>query len=99
MRDFSASPREMGASLWRNCNLFIASVKREVLGLCHGSVMGILWSFFNPLLMLAVYTIVFSVVFQARWGAGSNSKIEFAAVLFAGLRLFLNQFQRILYKN
>ena len=38
--------------------------------------------------MLAVYTFVFSVVFQARWGGGSGSKTEFALVLFAGLLVF-----------
>ena len=88
MRDFSASPRELGASLWRNRSLIVASVKREVLGRYRGSVMGILWSFFNPLFMLAVYTFVFSVVFQARWGGGTGSKTEFALVLFAGLMMF-----------
>jgi len=88
MRDFSASPRELGTSLWRNRSLIIASVKREVLVRYRGSVMGILWSFFNPLIMLAVYTFVFSVVFQARWGGGTGSKTEFALVLFAGLMMF-----------
>jgi len=88
MREFSASPRELGASLWRNRSLIVASVKREVLGRYRGSVMGILWSFFNPLFMLAVYTFVFSVVFQARWGGGTGSKTEFALVLFAGLMMF-----------
>jgi lipopolysaccharide transport system permease protein len=51
-------------------------------------VLGLLWSFFNPLIMLAVYTFVFSVVFQARWGTGSDSKTEFALLLFAGLIVF-----------
>jgi len=88
MRDFSASPYGMLASLRRNRNLIIASTKREVLGRYRGSVLGILWSFFNPLFMLAVYTVVFSVVFKARWSTGSNSKIEFALVLFAGLIIF-----------
>lgn len=88
MRDFSASPREMVASMWRNRNLINASVKREVLGRYRGSALGILWSFFNPLFMLVVYTIVFSVVFKARWGGGSDSKTEFALVLFAGLMMF-----------
>lgn len=88
MREFSASPRELGASFWRNRSLIVASVKREVLGRYRGSVMGILWSFFNPLFMLAVYTFVFSVVFQARWGGGTGSKTEFALVLFAGLMMF-----------
>ena len=88
MRSFSASPVEMFASLWRNRELIKASAKREVLGRYRGSFLGLLWSFFNPLFMLAVYTFVFSVVFQARWGGGSGSKTEFALVLFAGLLVF-----------
>lgn len=88
MRHFSAQPRELFASLWRHRELIKASAKREVLGRYRGSVMGILWSFFNPLFMLTVYTFVFSVVFKARWNAGSDSKTEFALVLFAGLIVF-----------
>lgn len=88
MRNFPATPREIAASLWRNRSLIKASVKREVLGRYRGSVMGILWSFFNPLFMLIVYTFVFSVVFKARWSAGSESRTEFALVLFAGLLVF-----------
>lgn len=88
MRQFSASPLEMFSSLWRNRELIKASANREVLGRYRGSVMGILWSFFNPLFMLAVYTFVFSVVFKARWNAGSDSKTEFALVLFAGLIVY-----------
>jgi lipopolysaccharide transport system permease protein len=63
-------------------------IKREVVGRYRGSVMGLMWSFFNPVLMLAVYTFVFSVVFKARWMGGSDSKTEFALVLFAGLMVF-----------
>ncbi len=88
MRDFLATPVEMVASLWRNRSLINASAKREVLGRYRGSALGLLWSFFNPLFMLAVYTFVFSVVFNARWGTGGSSKVEFALVLFAGLIVF-----------
>lgn len=88
MQTFSIAPQEMVASLWRNRSLIMASVKREVLGRYRGSFMGLLWSFFNPLLMLAVYTFVFSVVFKARWNTESASKTEFALVLFAGLIVF-----------
>jgi lipopolysaccharide transport system permease protein len=88
MRSFSASPVEMFASLWRHRDLIRASAKREVLGRYRGSVLGLLWSFFNPLFMLIVYTFVFSVVFKARWNTGSESKTEFALVLFAGLIVF-----------
>lgn len=88
MQNFSTSPVEMHASAWRNRSLIRALVKREVLGRYRGSALGILWSFFNPVFMLAVYTFVFSVVFKARWSAGSDSKTEFALVLFAGLLIF-----------
>ena len=88
MQHFSISPKEMFASLWRHRELVKASAKREVLGRYRGSFLGLLWSFFNPLFMLAVFTFVFSVIFQARWGGGSGSKTEFALVLFAGLLVF-----------
>lgn len=88
MQSFSTSPKEMVASLWRNRNLVKVLVKRDVIGRYQGSFLGILWSFFNPVFMLAVYTFVFSVVFNARWSAGSDSKTEFALVLFAGLIVF-----------
>lgn len=88
MQEFSTSPKEMATSLWRNRHLIKTLVKREVIGRYRGSLMGILWSFFNPVFMLVVYTFVFSVVFKARWTGGSDSKTEFALVLFAGLIVF-----------
>lgn len=74
--------------LWRNRSLLVVMVQRDVAGRYRGSVMGILWSFFNPLFMLAVYTFVFSEVFKARWSSAGESKVEFALVLFAGLIVF-----------
>ena len=88
MKVFYASPKEMVFGLVRNRNLITELIKRDVIGRYRGSHMGILWSFFNPVFMLAVYTFVFSVVFKARWGSGSESKTEFALVLFAGLIVF-----------
>lgn len=88
MATFSIAPQAMMGSLWRNRSLAGLLIAREVAGRYRGSVMGLLWSFFHPLLMLAVYTFVFSVVFQARWGAGGESKFQFALVLFAGLMVY-----------
>lgn len=60
--------------------------KREVVGRYKGSIMGLAWSFLNPVFLLAVYTFVFSVVFKARWGVGGDeSKTQFAVVLFVGM--------------
>lgn len=78
----------MLSSLWRNRSLVRASASREVLGRYRGSIGGILWSLVTPLLMLAVYTFVFGEIFRARWTAGSESRTEFALVLFAGLIVF-----------
>jgi lipopolysaccharide transport system permease protein len=38
--------------------------------------------------MLLVYTLVFGVVFGARWGFEGEGKLDFALVLFAGLIVF-----------
>lgn len=88
MRNFRATPFEMVSSLWRNRSLIHASTKREILSRYRGSGLGLLWSFFNPVLMLLVYTFVFSEVFKARWSTESESKTEFALVLFVGLIVF-----------
>lgn len=89
MQNFSASPGELVASYWRNRQLIVNLVKREVLGRYKGSILGIVWSLVTPIFMLLVYTFVFSVVFNARWGvSGNGSKTEFALLLFAGLMVF-----------
>lgn len=76
----------MVACLWRNRDLILALTRREVVGRYRGSVIGLAWSFFNPVLMLLVYTFVFSVVFKARWGiAGEEGKASFAIILFVGM--------------
>lgn len=88
MQTFSISPVTMLRSVVANRQLIWAMTKREVIGRYRGSMLGILWSFFNPVLMLSVYTFIFSVVFRARWGGASESKAEFAVVLFAGMIVF-----------
>jgi len=63
--------------------------QREVAGRYRGSVLGWSWSLLNPLLMLAVYTFVFSTVFKARWpDLQQAGPLGFAINLFAGLIVF-----------
>ena len=81
-------------SLWRNRQLIVQMTKREVVGRYKGSAMGLAWSFFNPVFMLVVYTFVFSVIFQSRWG-GDESKTLFAVVLFVGM-IVLGLFSEVL---
>lgn len=63
-------------------------IKRDIIGRYRGSAFGMLWSFIYPVFMLAVYTFVFSIVFNARWHTDSGSKAEFALILYAGLLIF-----------
>lgn len=85
----SATPIQLLQSLSGNRQLIWQMSKREVVSRYRGSVMGLMWSFFHPIFMLTIYTFVFSVVFKAKWGEGySDSKTEFAIILFAGLIIF-----------
>lgn len=80
------SLRSLLLSIWVHRHLISQMTKREVIGRYKGSVMGILWSFASPILLLVIYTLVFSVVFKARWGTGEpGSKSEFAILLFTGM--------------
>ena len=84
----SISPIGLIRSIKTNRSLILSLIKRDVMSRYRGSIMGLLWSFLNPVFMLVVYTFVFSVVFKARWIGGSDSKVEFAIVLFIGLLVF-----------
>lgn len=77
------------AALWRQRELLAQLSRREVKSRYQGSVLGWGWSLITPLLMLGVYTFVFSQVFKARWGDVSDSgPLVFAINLFAGLIVF-----------
>ncbi len=69
-----------------NAGLIKQLAHREVLERYKGSMFGLLWSFFNPLLMLLVYLFVFSFVFKLRW-QGAAGHAQFGTVLFSGLIL------------
>lgn len=89
LRRPSTTFSEVFLSLWRNRSLALQMARREIVGRYRGSFLGLMWSFVNPVLMLAVYTFVFSIVFEARWGShGGGDKFEFALVLFVGLIVF-----------
>ncbi len=86
---YQAMPQDVFLCFWKNRSLVWQLTKRDVIGRYRGSMFGILWSVFNPILMLAVYTFVFNVVFKARWSNNvDESKTEFAIILFAGMIVF-----------
>lgn len=104
IRDDSIHPRRI-LVCWSQRHLIATLVRREVASRYRGSLFGNLWALFTPLFMLAVYTFIFSVVFKARWTGGSDSRSEFALVLFAGLMVFnlfsecFNRAPRLILEN
>ncbi|MBB6084096.1 ABC transporter permease [Castellaniella defragrans] len=73
------------SALWRHRQLIARMAWRDILGRYRGSAGGLAWSLFTPILMLAVYTVVFSGIFKARWSADSTSPLDYALQLFVGL--------------
>ena len=73
----------------RNRSLLWQFVKRNIAVRYRGSMLGLVWSFVQPLMMLCVYTFVFSVVLKARWGMDTgDSKGAFAIIMFCGMALY-----------
>jgi len=65
--------------------LLLRLARRDLEARYRGSVFGALWVVLQPLIMLAVFTFLFSVVFPSRWGGGTGN---FALLLYAGLVVF-----------
>jgi lipopolysaccharide transport system permease protein len=68
----------------RHRHLLFRLIQRDVVGRYRGSLIGLAWSFFTPLIMLFLYTFVFSSVFNARW-KGYSTSAGYALVVFSGL--------------
>ncbi len=78
-------------------NLIRQLVGREIRGRYAGSSIGIFWSVINPLIMLAVYTYVFSAILKVRLGEEPGIT-NFALYLFCGF-LAWNGFQEIVQRS
>lgn len=74
---------------WQHRTLLWQFSRREILGKYRDSVLGLAWSLLTPLLMLAVYSLVFIGIFRARWPVGEDAgHADFALQIFAGLIVF-----------
>jgi lipopolysaccharide transport system permease protein len=77
--------------------LFRQLLGRELAARYRATTLGMLWLVLQPLLMLVVYTVVFSGIFKVRW-SGAETSASFALVLFAGLIVF-NFFSEVLVSS
>ncbi len=83
----TSNPFSPYAALVRHFAIVLQMAKRDVAGRYRGSFVGLLWSFFNPLLMLVIYTFIFGVIFRSHWAGQTGGKFEFAIILFAGMNV------------
>lgn len=72
------------ANLYRQRELIQLLTWRDFLSKYKGSLIGWLWSVIQPLFMMALYTLVFSVFLKIRFG-GSDSPYVFSVYLLCGL--------------
>ena len=54
----------LAKEIWEYREMVASMVKRDLKSRYKGSVLGFLWMFLNPLLQLAVYTVVFSTIMR-----------------------------------
>ena len=80
-------PREIAASFWRNRALIAQMTKREVVGRYKGSVLGLVWSFIFPLLMLGVYWFAFGYLLKVSptGPVDTTTPVPYALWIFTGL--------------
>lgn len=89
--------RAVWKPLWqlpRRADLILSLARRELAARYRGSVLGIVWAILTPIVMITIFTLIFSGIFKARFGA-STSQWDYALYLFCGL-LPWNAFQESL---
>lgn len=77
--------RALASAFLVHASLLWQFARREISGRYRGSLIGFGWAVLNPLLLLAIYTFVFSVVFRIRWDGPVESRFGFALVVYAGM--------------
>lgn len=99
------NPLAVFSTFWIHRELILQLAWREIVQRYRGSVFGLLWSLFHPLLMLAVFTFVFGRVLPTRSGLDVIDTPAFGLTLFAGLVVFwlisecLTRAPRLLLEN
>ena len=71
------NPARMVRILWEHRELTRNFARRDLAERHKGALLGVAWNVISPLLSLAVYTVVFGLIFGASWGRGHPALPEF----------------------
>lgn len=89
--------RAVWRPLWQlpsRLDLILSLTRRELAARYRGSILGILWALLTPVVMIAIFTLLFAGIFKAKFNA-NDSQWDYALYLFCGL-LPWNAFQESL---
>jgi len=98
-------PTSFLATGWTHRRLILRLARRRIQARYRGSMLGMLWTIVHPLLLLGVYTLVFSTVFRARWNLPDGNEAHFALFLFCGMIFYtilaesMNEAPRLMLDN
>lgn len=70
--------------LWSMRTLTLTMVKRDFVGRYKGSFLGAIWPLLNPLGHMLLYTFLFGIVLQVRFGDAAAGTSNFALYMMAG---------------
>ena len=76
--------RPAGDLFREHAGLIRSMVRRDLTNRYKGSFMGLAWAIITPAVMIVIFTLIFSGIFQARFGTGGGH-FSFALYLFCGL--------------
>jgi lipopolysaccharide transport system permease protein len=68
-----------------NARLILEFTKRDFTERYAGSLLGVVWAFIYPLVMITIYAVVFSNIMGANLRPGQNSGFSYVAYLVAGI--------------
>lgn len=78
----------MLAALWNYRSFILVSVYQEIRSRYAGSLLGMSWAVLNPLMMIVIYTVIFSQIMHARLPSadgGAANTFAYSVYLCAGM--------------
>lgn len=71
--------------IWRNRELVFELSKKDYLDRYQGQVFGLLWSIVHPMVLISIYTFVFSYVANTRPVGEGGSPVHYEIYILAGI--------------
>lgn len=82
-------PRRPIAAIWDSRDLVYRFTVRQLRSQYRGTQLGLLWNALSPILLLAVYTLVFGTILGVRLSnKPGEGPLDYAVLLFVGLMVF-----------